>query len=57
MMISSPANVSEGKAVHSVKGSLSRWVREDLGLLRYFAWQEGYYAFSIEASEANEVVT
>ena len=55
MLISIPAIISVAKAVQLVKGGSSKWLHETVSSLRAFAWQEGYGAFSIGASQADEV--
>ena len=44
-----------GDMMRYVKGSSSKWIHETLPGLREFAWQEGYGAFSVSASQ-EEVV-
>ena len=55
MLISIPASVPVAKAVQLVKGGSSKWVHENISSLRKFAWQEGYGAFSVGASQVDEV--
>lgn len=56
MLLLIPANISAAKAVQLVKGGSSKWVHENISSLKKFAWQEGYGAFSIGASQAPAVV-
>ena len=42
------------KAVQFIKGSSSKWMNESGGAA--FAWQEGYGAFSVSASQTDDVV-
>ncbi len=56
MLISIPASISVAKAVQLVKGGSSKWLHENFRSLRNFAWQEGYGAFSIGASQVDDVV-
>jgi len=51
MLISIPAIMPVAKAVQLVKGGSSKWLHENFNSLRKFAWQEGYGAFSIGASQ------
>jgi hypothetical protein len=44
------------KAVQFLKGSSSKWINERQGPDPPFAWQEGYGAFSVSASQTPEVV-
>jgi putative transposase len=57
MLISIPAIIPVAKAVQLIKGGSSKCLHENIGSLRKFAWQEGYGAFSIGASQADEVAT
>ena len=52
LMIALPATVPLAKAVQVLKANSSRWLGEH-GL--DFAWQEGYGAFSVSASNAEAV--
>ena len=52
LMIALPATIPLAKAVQVLKANSSRWVGEH-GF--DFAWQEGYGAFSVSASNANAV--
>jgi REP element-mobilizing transposase RayT len=51
-LIALPANMALSKAIQTIKANSSRWVREH-GI--EFAWQEGYGAFSVSASQAPAV--
>jgi REP element-mobilizing transposase RayT len=48
-----PPTLPLAKAVQFLKGSSSKWVKETTG---EFAWQEGYGAFSVSASQTADVV-
>ncbi len=48
-----PPTMSPAKAVQFLKGSSSKWINETNG---EFAWQEGYGAFSVSASQTADVV-
>ncbi len=56
MLISIPAVLPVAKAVQLVKGGSSKWVHDNFGPLRNFAWQEGYAAFSVGPSQVDLVV-
>ena len=43
------------KAVQTLKGCSSKWLN-DTGVAGKFAWQEGYGAFSVSASQTGGVV-
>lgn len=48
-----PPTMPLAKAVQFLKGSSSKWINETKGP---FAWQEGYGAFSVSASQTPDVV-
>lgn len=48
-----PPNIPLSKAVRFLKGSSSKWLNENGGS---FAWQEGYGAFSVSASQTGDVI-
>jgi len=51
-----PPTLPLAKAVQFLKGSSSHWINEVRACDGPFAWQEGYAAFSISASQTAEVV-
>jgi hypothetical protein len=48
-----PPTIPLSKAVQLLKGSSSTWLNENGG---GFAWQEGYGAFSVSASQTGVVI-
>jgi putative transposase len=52
LLIQIPAAMSLAKAVSTIKSNSSRWISEQK---TSFAWQEGYAAFSVSASNLNRV--
>ena len=56
-LISLPATTSVAKAIQLVKGGASKWVHDEFPKYRDFGWQEGYGAFSVSASQVENVVT
>lgn len=48
-----PPTLPLAKAVQFLKGSSSKWINETNG---EFAWQEGYGAFSVSASQTADVM-
>src|SRR5271163_5363593 len=51
-----PAPVPLSKAVQALKGCSSKWLN-DTGIAgNNFAWQEGYGAFSVSASQTDDVI-
>ncbi len=55
-LLSLPATMSIAKAVQLVKGGSSKWVHEISPRYGKFAWQEGYGAFSVSASQRDKTV-
>ena len=51
-----PPAMALAKAVQSIKGCSSKWLNDTAETGRNFAWQEGYGAFSVSASQTDEVV-
>ncbi|MGA7216748.1 MAG: transposase [Candidatus Sulfotelmatobacter sp.] len=51
-----PPSLPLAKAVQYLKGSSSKWINEGRLDGPRFAWQEGYGAFSVSASQTSEVV-
>jgi putative transposase len=54
-LVSLPATMSVAKAVQLLKGVSSKWVHEAAGYDK-FAWQEGYGAFSVSASQKDKTI-
>jgi putative transposase len=48
-------NVALAKIVEEVKRSSSKWIKAQSKLLKNFAWQSGYGAFSVSASDIARV--
>ena len=48
-----PPTMPLSKAIQFLKGSSSKWLNENGG---HFAWQEGYGAFSVSASQTADVI-
>ena len=53
LLIQIPASMALSKAVNTIKSNSSKWANEEG---RTFAWQEGYAAFSVSASNIPAVV-
>jgi putative transposase len=56
VLLSLPATVSIGKAMQLLKGGSSKWIHESFAEFRHFAWQEGYGAFTVSASQMEKTV-
>jgi REP element-mobilizing transposase RayT len=54
VLLSLPATMSISKTMQLLKGNSSKWIHETFPALRSFAWQEGYGAFSIGASNIED---
>jgi putative transposase len=52
LLMALPSDISLAKAIQALKANSSRWLREH-GV--DFAWQEGYAAFSVSASQREGV--
>ena len=50
-LLSIPATITVAKAVQLLKGGSSKWVNENFPDQSNFAWQTGYSAFSVSASQ------
>ena len=51
-----PPSLPLAKAVQFLKGSSSKWINETRAAGNHFAWQQGYGAFSVSASQTADVV-
>jgi REP element-mobilizing transposase RayT len=56
ILFSLPATLSVAKAMQLLKGNSSKWLRETFPKMRWFAWQEGYGAFSAGVSGVEATV-
>src|SRR5499427_9677010 len=55
-LLSPPGMMSFSKAVQLIKGGSSKWVHDTFGSRSKFAWQEGYGAFSVSASQVPKTI-
>ena len=55
-LLSMPATLSVAKAIQLIKGGSSKWIHDRLPKHRKFAWQDGYGAFSVSASQMKSVI-
>lgn len=51
LLLSLPSTLAVAKAIQLLKGGSSKWIHDTIPAHRAFAWQEGYGAFSIGASQ------
>ncbi|MGD2110427.1 MAG: IS200/IS605 family transposase [Phycisphaerae bacterium] len=56
LLVTLPATLSVAKAAQLIKGGSSKWVHETFPAMKEFAWQEGYGAFSIGTSGAEDTI-
>ena len=56
-LLSLPGMMSFAKAVQLIKGGSSKWLHEVFPESRKFAWQDGYGAFSVSASQVPKTIT
>ena len=54
--VSLPSKLSIADLVNASKANSTRWIRQTFPNRRFFAWQEGYAAFSVSRSEENAVI-
>ena len=55
-LLSLPATLSVAKAIQLIKGGSSKWIHDQIPRHRKFAWQDGYGAFCVSASQLNTVI-
>jgi REP element-mobilizing transposase RayT len=55
-LLSLSATMSVAKAIQLIKGGSSKWVHKQVLKYRNFAWQDGYGAFSVSASQMKSVI-
>ena len=56
LLLSLPGTMSFAKAVQLLKGGASKWVHDTFPEYEKFAWQEGYGAFSVSASQVERTI-
>lgn len=56
LLISLPATLSIAKAIQLLKGGSSKWVHDRFPDHNNFKWQEGYGAFSVNISHADDTI-
>jgi putative transposase len=56
LLLSLPSTLNVAKAVQLIKGGSSKWIHEEFPRRRFFAWQEGYGAFSIGISQVSDTI-
>ena len=54
LLLSMRSTMPISKALQLIKGGSSKWIHDTFPQHQYFAWQEGYEAFSIGVSQVEE---
>jgi putative transposase len=55
-LLSLPGMMSFAKAIQLIKGGSSKWIHDTFPNQKKFAWQEGYGAFSVSASQVPKTI-
>ena len=53
---SMPSTITIAEMINAFKANSSRWIHQNFPNRRWFAWQEGYAAFSVGQSEEQAVM-
>jgi len=56
ILLSLPSTIAIAHALQLIKGGSSKWIHDTFVEHRFFAWQEGYGAFSIGVSQVPETI-
>jgi putative transposase len=56
LYVSMPSTISIAKMINAFKANSSCWIHESFPNRKFFAWQEGYGAFSVGRSEERAVI-
>jgi putative transposase len=56
VLLAIPATITIAKGMQLIKGESSLLLHETFPMIREFAWQEGYAAFSVSASRLDEMI-
>ena len=55
LLLSVPPSVAVSKAVQLIKGGSSHWIKDTFPKMTYFAWQDGYGAFTVSESQLGAI--
>ena len=55
LLLGIPASLALSKAVQTIKGGSSKWIKESLPNMMGFGWQDGYAAFTVSKSLVPEI--
>ncbi len=56
ILLTVPPTIAISKAVQLLKGNSSNWIHKEFQLLKLFAWQDGYGAFTVSKSNLPAVI-
>jgi putative transposase len=56
LYVAIPSTITVAKMINVLKANSSRWIHESFANRRFFAWQEGYGAFSAGTSEERAII-
>jgi putative transposase len=56
LLVLLPPTIAMSEALRTLKANSSKWLHENWGEQRKFAWQSGYAAFSVSRSGVEDVV-
>ena len=56
LYVSMPSTIAIAELINAFKSNSTRWIRQTFPDRRFFAWQEGYGAFSVSRSQAAAVI-
>lgn len=56
MLVSMPPSLAPSEAMQRIKGASSAWIKQTFEGLEAFAWQAGYGAFTVGASQVEATV-
>lgn len=55
-LVMAPPTLSPSQIAQYLKGDSSKWIKEEFEMMRWFAWQDGYGAFTVSKSDIPEVI-
>lgn len=55
-LVMAPPSYAPGQIAQFLKGDSSKWIHEEFPILRDFAWQDGYGAFTVSKSNLGAVI-
>jgi putative transposase len=55
-LVTAPPTIAPFQIAQFLKGESSKWIHEEFPVMRSFAWQDGYGAFTVSKSNIPEVI-